>query len=313
MKAMQIRNSPEGRALHAAEVPQPKPSNAEVLIRVHAAGVTPTELGWYPTTHTKDRSERSNAIPGHEFSGVVAATGEEVEGFTIGQAVYGMNDWFADGATAEFCLALPANIAPKPATLTHEETATLPLGALTAWQGLFDHAKLQANQRVLVHGGSGAVGLFAVQLAHRHGAYVIATTSTQNLSLVARLGANEVIDYKTSRFQDLVRDIDVVFDTVGGETRDLSWPLLKPNGRMITIAADGESSTDPRIKNNYFIVEPNQKQLIEVARLFDEGSLETFVNAAVPLEDAPRAYAGSVAHKLGYGKVVIILPAESRP
>jgi NADPH:quinone reductase-like Zn-dependent oxidoreductase len=307
---MQVRNSAEGPTLSLAEVPQPAPAKGEVLIRVHAAGVTPTELGWYPTMHTKSGGERTNAIPGHEFSGVVAAIGEDVKGITIGQSVYGMNDWFADGATAEFCLTLPSSIAPGPANLTHEETSTLPLGALTAWQGLFDHAKLQPNERVLVHGGSGAVGLFAVQLAHRHGAYVISTASTQNLSLVKKLGANEVIDYKTSRFQDLVRDLDVVFDTVGGNTRDMSWPLLKPNGRMITVAADGEKSTDPRIKKNYFIVEPSQKQLIEVANLLDAGSLKTFVNAAVPFEDAPKAYARSVPNKLGYGKVVVQITSE---
>jgi NADPH:quinone reductase-like Zn-dependent oxidoreductase len=312
MKAMQIYNSAEGPMLRFVQVLQPIPDKSEILIRVEAVGVTPTELGWYPTTHAKSGAERSNAIPGHEFSGVIAATGEDVKDFTVGQAVYGMNDWFADGATAEFCLTLSSNIVPKPATLTHVETATVPIGALTAWQGLFDHAKLQPGERVLVHGGSGAVGLFAVQLARRQGAYVVSTTSTQNLSLVAKLGANEVIDYKNSRFHDLVRDIDVVFDTVGGETRDLSWSVLKPNGRMITVAADGESSSDPRIKNNYFIVEPNQKQLIEVARLLDAGSLKTFVNAAVPFEDAPRAYARSVPQKLGYGKVVINITDNSR-
>jgi NADPH:quinone reductase-like Zn-dependent oxidoreductase len=310
MKAMQIRSSAEGPVLRPAEVSQPTPSKQEVLVRVHAAGVTPTELGWYPTTNTKSGTERMNAIPGHEFSGVVAAKGEEVQTLSVGQAVYGMNDWFADGATAEFCVTLPSNIAPKPNSLTHEEAATLPLGALTARQGLFDHAKLQSNERVLIHGGAGAVGLFAVQLAHHHGAYVIATASTHNLALVKGLGANQVIDYKTSRFQDFVRDIDVVFDTVGGETRDLSWSVLKTNGRMITVASDAADSTDSRVKNSFFIVEPNQKQLIEIANLIDAGLLKTFVNATVPFEDAPKAYARSVPHKLGYGKVVVQVIAQ---
>lgn len=307
MKAMQIQNDSQGPTLHRAEITQPTASHSEVLIQVRAAGVTPTELGWYPTTHAKSGALRLNAVPGHEFSGIIAAVGRDVESLTVGQEVYGMNDWFADGATADFCLTIPSSIAPKPTTLTHEETATLPLGALTSWQGLFDHGKLQPGERVLVQGGSGSVGLFAVQLAHRHGAYVIATASTPNLSLVKNLGADEVIDYKTDRFQDIALDIDLVFDTVGGETRDLSWPVLKPNGRLITVAADGENSTDPRIKNGYFIVEPRQQQFVEVARLIDAGLLKTFVNAAVPFDQAPLAYAGKVQNKRGFGKVVVAI------
>jgi NADPH:quinone reductase-like Zn-dependent oxidoreductase len=311
MKAIQLYQSSEGVSLQLNRVPEPSPGKEEVLIQVHAAGVTPSELDWYPTTHTKAGAERKNAIPGHEFSGTVVAFGEDVTGLTLGQPVYGMNDWFAEGATAELCLTIPTSIAPKPAKLTYAEAATIPIGALTAWQGLFDRAKLQPKERVLVHGGAGAVGIFAVQLAHHHGAYVIATASTQTLDLVKQLGADEVIDYKTSRFQDLVRDIDVVFDTVGGKTRDLSWPILKPEGRMITIAADAESSTDPRVKESFFIVEPNQTQLIEIAKLLDAGSLKTFVNATVALNDAAAAYAKTIPQKLGYGKVVITLDPQS--
>src|ERR1700761_695999 len=307
MKAMQLYQAPEGVSLHLSRVPKPTPGKEEVLIQVHAAGVTPTELVWYPTAHTKAGAERKNAIPGHEFSGTIVAFGEDVTGLTLGQSVYGMNDWFAEGATAEFCLTVPTSIAPKPATLTHAEAATIPIGALTAWQGLFAHAKLQPKERILIHGGAGAVGIFAVQLAHRHGAHVIATASTPTLDLVKQLGADEVIDYKSSRFQDLVRDIDVVFDTVGGETRDLSWPILKPKGRMITIAADAESTTDPRVKEGFFIVEPNQKQLKEITKRLETGSLKTFVNAAVPLDEAHAAYAKTIPQKLGYGKVVITL------
>jgi NADPH:quinone reductase-like Zn-dependent oxidoreductase len=307
MKAMQVQTTSQGPALRPAQVSEPATGPSELLIRVHAAGVTPTELGWYPTSHTRSGTPRLNAIPSHEFSGTVAALGQEVKDFAVGKAVYGMSDWFSEGATADFCLTIPSSIAPKPATLTHEEAATLPLGALTAWQGLFDHGKLLPGQRLLVQGGSGAVGIFAVQLAHRHGARVIATTSTPNIALVKSLGADEVIDYKTTSFEATVRDVDIVFDTVGGETRDLSWPVLKPTGRMVTIATDGENSTDPRIKNNYFIVEPNQQQLLEVAKLIDAGTLKTFVNAAVPFDEAPLAYARKISNKRGYGKVVVII------
>ena len=129
-----------------------------------------------------------------------------------------MNDWYADGATAEFCITQASSIADKPKRLTHVEAASVPIGALTAWQGLFDRAKLRARERVLVHGGSGAVGLFAVQLARARGAHVIATASTHNLEFVRGLGADEVIDYRKERFEDRVGKVDVVFDTVGGET-----------------------------------------------------------------------------------------------
>jgi NADPH:quinone reductase-like Zn-dependent oxidoreductase len=311
MEAMQVQTSQDASnksTLRPYQLTPPAPGKGELLIRVHAAGVTITELGWYPTAHTKSGEPRLHAIPGHEFSGVIAALGEGAKGFAIGQPIYGMNDWFADGATAEFCLTVPSSIAPKPATITHEEAASVPIGALTAWQGLFDRAKLQPGERVLVHGGSGGVGLFAVQLAHHHKAHVISTTSTPNLAFVSQLGADEVIDYTKSHFEDSVRDIDVVFDTVGGRTRDLSWPLLKPNGRMISIAADGESSTDQRIKDIFFIVEPNQQQLIEVARLLDNGLLKTFVKATVPLSEADAAYSGSIPQKRPYGKIVITIP-----
>ena len=174
MKAMQINKADQGPGLILAEVQKPEPGPGEILIRVHAAGVTLTELLWYPTTHTKSGTARMRAVPGHEFSGVIAAIGKdvhgsEIDGFEVGDEVYGMNDWYVDGATAEFCITLPQNIARKPATLSHEAAASVPIGALTSWQGLIDRAKLEPGERVLIHGGAGAVGLYAVQLAHNRG------------------------------------------------------------------------------------------------------------------------------------------------
>ena len=306
MKAMQVHETANGLTLHPARVSPPTPRKTDVLIRVHAAGIIPTELEWEPTTKTKTGARRSNAIPSHEFCGVIAGRGDAVSDFKIGQSVYGMNDWYADGALAEFCLTQPSSIAPKPLTLTCEEAATVPISALTAWQGLFDHARLQPKEKILIHGGSGGVGTFAVQLARRHGAQIIATTSTKNVSMVKQLGADEVIDYKTSRFQDLVHDVDVVFDTVGGETRELSWSVLKPNGRMVTIVSDPPGD-DPRVMKSFFIVEPIQQQLVEIGKLLDAGSLKTFVKAVLPLEDAAKAYTKPIPHELGCGKLVITI------
>ena len=305
MKAMRVNNVQQGLLLIAVELPQPQPREGELLIRVHASGVTPTELVWYPTTHTKEGGVRTSAVPGHEFSGVIAALGKGVDDFNVGDEIYGMNDWFADGATAEFCLTQPQSIALKPKSLTHELAATVPIGALTAWQGLLDRAKMQSGERVLIHGAAGAVGLFAVQLARLHGAFVIATASDRNTEFVKQLGADEVIDYKTSRFEDQVGTVDIVFDAVGGETLDRSWAVLKPGGRMVTIAADSEATADQRVKEAFFIVEPDQKQLREVAKLLYAGTLKAFVSMVVPLEEASVAYSRGVRDTHSYGKVVI--------
>ena len=297
---MQVNPSTQGSALIAVEMPQPQPAAGEVLIRVHAAGVTPTELGWYPTTHAKDGTPRKGAVPGHEFSGVIAALGQNTSGFEIGQEVYGLNDWFADGATAEFCVTQLTSIAPKPTTLTHEEAATVPIGALTAWQGLLERTKIQRGERVLVHAAAGSVGIFAVQLARLHGAHVIATASSRNLKLVAELGAAEVIDYLASRFEEQTEKVDVVFDGVGGETLDRSWGMLRPGGRLVTIV-------DDRDKDAFFIVEPNQKQLVEVGKLLDAGKMKTFLGPIVPLTEASSAYSGTTAKTGPHGKAVVAI------
>ena len=215
MKAMQVNKASQGPVLILVELQKPEVGLGELLVHVYAAAVTPTELLWYPTTHTKSGTPRMRTVPGHEFSWIITAIGKDVQDFEVGDEVYGMNDWFADGATAEFCITLPQNIARKPATLSHEAAASVPIGALTSWQGLIDRARLERGERVLIHGGAGAVGLYAVQLAHIRGAHVTTTVSTQDIDFVKRLGADEAIDYKASRFEKEVRDVDVVFDTIG--------------------------------------------------------------------------------------------------
>jgi len=309
MKAMQVNEAGQGPVLILVELQKPQAGIGEILVHVHAAGVTPTELLWYPTTHTKSGTARMRTVPGHEFSGVITAIGKDVQGFEIGEQVYGLNDWFADGATAEFCVTLPQNIARKPGTLSHETAASVPIGALTSWQGLIDRAKLESGERVLIHGGAGAVGLYAVQLAHNREARVITTVSRRDIDFVKRLGADEAIDYKAFRFEKEVGDVDVVFDTVGGDTLERSWAVLKPGGRMVTIAADSEGTADQRVKDAFFIVEPNQKQLGEIAKQLDAGELRAFVKTTVPLNEASAAYSGAVRDKGGYGKVVIAVAA----
>jgi NADPH:quinone reductase-like Zn-dependent oxidoreductase len=313
MKAMRLADSGAAPTLIEEDIPRPLPGRGELLIRVYAAGVTSNELLWYPTTHDKNGEIRRRAVPGHEFSGVVAALGEDADRFAVGQEIYGMNDWFADGATAEFCITQPANIASKPVTLTHIEAASIPISGLTAWQGLFEHAKLQAGEQVLVHGGAGGVGLFAIQLARFAGARVTTTASSRNYEFVMKLGAERVIDYRAMSFEKQVAEVDVVFDTVGGETLRRSWSVLKPGGRMITVAADSETKIDERIKQSFFIVEANGEQLSRIGRMLDAGDLRTEVDAIIPLHRAAEAYAGMVKERHGRGKLVISVAApESR-
>jgi NADPH:quinone reductase-like Zn-dependent oxidoreductase len=298
MAEMNVMEFTDELNLQPARRPVPKPQAGEILIQVSAVGVTPTEKLWYTTSHYADATARSKAIPGHEFSGTVAGLGAGATGYSLGDAVFGLNDWFAEGATAEFCITKPSNLSPKPSSLSHIEAASAPIGLLTAWQGLHVRAKLQKGERVLIHGGAGAVGLFAVQLAKSQGAYVIATSSKANIDFVKQLGANEVIDYRERRFEEAGL-VDVIFDTVGGETLDRSWDLLKPSGRLITIAADAESSTNSRVKSAFFIVEQDGEQLASLSKLFDSGELKAFVKAELPMEEADHAYSGSIAGNPG--------------
>ncbi len=302
MKAIRLyaRGGPE--SLRFEDAPAPRPGPGEVLIRVHAAAVTPTELLWAPTWETREAAPRPlPVIPGHEFSGEVVALGEGVTAVAVGGPVYGMNDWFADGAQAEFCLARPADIARKPASIDHAHAAVTPISALTAWQGLFERARLAAGQHVLIHGGAGGVGVFAVQLARRRGARVTATASVGNHDFVRGLGADEVIDYRVERFEERVQGVDAVFDTVGGDTLRRSWGVLRPGGRLVTIATSEVDPPDERARAAFFIVEPRRAELEEIARLIDGGELRPVVGAEFPLAEALRAY----RHKPARGKVVL--------
>jgi NADPH:quinone reductase-like Zn-dependent oxidoreductase len=291
MKAIRQHAYSGAESLQYEDAPKPSPKGGEVLIRVRAAGVTPTELRWQPSRMTQSGLPRPLPfIPGHEFSGEVAELGEGVTSIEVGEAVYGMNDWYGDGAQAEYCLARVIDIARKPTSITHIEAAVTPISALTAWQGLFGRARLAAGNRVLIHGGAGGVGSFAVQFARLHGAHVISTVSAANIGLVRELGADEVIDYRAERFEDRVHDVDVVFDTVGGDTLQRSWNVLKSGGRLVTIAASEEGSQDERAQKAFFIVEPRQAELEEIARLIDAGQVRPIVGGEFPMADAVLAY-----------------------
>jgi NADPH:quinone reductase-like Zn-dependent oxidoreductase len=305
MKAIRLHTHGGPEALVYEEAPEPRSQAGEVMIRVHAAAITPTELAWDPTWQTRNGAARPfPIIPGHEFSGTVAAVGEGVAKPSVGEAVYGINDWFANGAQAEYCLAKLGEIAPKPRSLSHVEAAVVPISGLTAWQGLFERAHLQQGQSILIHGAAGGVGVFATQLARWRGARVIATAAAGNRDLVRSLGADEVIDYHARRFEDVVREVDVVFDTVGGETLQRSWQVLKPGGKLVSVSHLTAKAADQRDRETFLMVHADSRQLTELARLLDAGKIQLVVAAIFPLREARQAYERAGEGHL-QGKVVL--------
>jgi NADPH:quinone reductase-like Zn-dependent oxidoreductase len=251
----------------------------------------PSEFTWFTTFKLPAGEQREFPIVmSHEFSGTIEALGAGVNTVKIGDEVYGINDWFTNGAQAEYCIASATALAFVPESFDHAQSAVVPISALTAWQGLFDLAKLQSGQRILIHGAAGGVGTFAVQLAHWQGARVIATASTGNLDFVRSLGADEVIDYLTTRFEEKLCDIDVVFDGVGGDTLKRSWNLLRADGKLVTIVSQYGEDVEQRAKDAFMLVQANGSQLAEISKLIDAGNLHVYAEATFPLVQVRDAY-----------------------
>ncbi len=291
MRAIRIHERGGPEVFRCEEAPVPKPGASEILVRVHAAGVTPGELEWFPTWFTRIAQPRPFPIvPGHEFSGEIVEVGRRSEGVAVGDRVFGMNDWFCDGALAEYCITRPDFVAPWPESLDDLSAAATPISALAAWQGLIQRGRLAKGNRVLVHGGAGAVGQFAVQIARWRDAHVIATCSAANEAFVREIGAHETIDYRAAAFESAVSGVDLVFDTVGGETLERSWQVLAPSGRVVTTSNDGTTSKDPRIRSAFFIVEPDRTQLEDLAEWIDQGILRPAVDRVFPLARTREAF-----------------------
>ena len=307
MKAIRIHGRGGPDNLVYEDVPQPHPGPGEVLVKVYATGVIVNELRWNETYKTKAGSKRELPIPGRDLSGVVVEAGPGVTSLTEGAEVYAMLDYGRDGAEADYTIALPGELATKPRPLDYVQAAAVPLSALTAWQGLFEHARLVAGQTVLIHGGAGGVGVFAFQLAHWAGAHVIGTASTRNRDFLRELGADEFIDYTTTRFEDVVHDVDLVFDLVGGDTLKRSWQVIKLGGTLISVVSPRPSFEEAKahdVHAVWFVVEPNQEQLIQIGELIDAGKLRPIIDAVFPLSQARQAYEqGTNGH--ARGKIVL--------
>ena len=297
-------SSHDPASLACETVPVPDPGPGEVLVEVHATAVTAGELTW---------PESWPAIPCHDLSGVVAETGSGVPGWRPGDEVYGLVGFDRPGAAAEYVTAPAADLAAKPSGVSHAEAAAVPLGALTAWQALHEHARLQPGQHVLVHGGAGGVGTYAVQLAALHGARVTATASARDAEFVAGLGADDVLDY-TGRFEDHVHDADVVVDLIGGEVMARSWPVLHSGGILVAIAEEPGRDHGGRddVRGVYFVVKPDGGQLRELAALVSSQRLRPAVSAVFGLGDLPAAFRAQRPARAP-GKVIISVGRPARP
>ena len=302
MKSIRIhrRGGPGALVYEEAPLPSLPPGNA--LVGVRAVGITPTELTWNSTYVTHEREDRTPIIPGFEVAGTVERVAQDVTGVSPGEEVYGLLDFWRDGAAAEYVAVRASDLAPKPASLSFTYAAAIPLSGLTAWQSLFDYAKLSKGDTVLIHGAGGGVGTFAVQLAHWCGAHVYATCSKEKGDFVRGLGADRVIDYSSMRFQDELSGLDAVLDTVGGEVLENSWGILRRGGSLVTIVGDApeEKAAKYGVRGFSILVEPNRRELVEIGRLVDAGEVKPVVDAVFPLSHAREAFeSGLSGHNRG--------------
>ncbi len=312
MKAIHLYGRGGPDQLIYEDAPQPQPGPGEVLVRVYATGVIAHELTYPVTYHTRAGRTRTLPIPGHDLSGVVEQVGPGVTDIARGAEVYALTAFERDGAEADYTIALPSELAPKPRSLDYVQAAAVPLSALTAWQALFEHAHLAAAQTILIHGAAGGVGVFAVQLARWAGARVIVTSSARNRDFLRDLGASEVIEYTTTRFEERVHDVDIVLDMVGGDTLERSWQVVKKGGVLVSVAKppSPEQAKAHDVRPVWFIVEPHRDQLTQVGALIEAEQIRPIIDTVLPLSQARQAYEqGARGHTRG--KIVLRVVDES--
>ena len=290
------------------QAPAPVPGPGEALVAVHAAAITFAELTWDLSWTTKDGRDRTPVIPSHEVSGTVAGIAGGVTGLAVGDEVYGLIEFDRNGAAAGYVTVPAGELAAKPKTVSHAQTATLPLAALTAWQALVDYAAVEPGERVLVQGGAGGVGAFAVQLAAILGTHVIATGRSGDAEFIRGLGAEDFVSSEEDALPVQVSGLDVVIDTVGGRVLDASYGLLHVGGRLVTLGAppSEEQAKSYGVHAMFFVVTPDSAELARLAGLVDDGQLRPVVSQTFPLRDGRRAFE-SGAHPRPPGKTVLIV------
>jgi NADPH:quinone reductase-like Zn-dependent oxidoreductase len=314
MRALRAHHRGGPEQLVYEQAPNPSPGDDDVLIDVEAAGITVAELGWDLTWETRSGADRTPTIPAHAVAGVVRGVGEAVTGFRPGDGVFGLVPFDRDGAAAELTVAPQSAVAHAPRSLDAAERATLPLAALTAWQALVDHARIGAGEQVVVLGGAGAVGVFAVQLAVAFGAHVVATAAPEHAAFVRDLGADEIVDLSSESLDSRVSGVDVVIDAIGGEVRDRSFRVMRPRGRLVTLGgpAPAELARNARVEATFFVVEPDQLQLRQLAHMADCGVVRPVVSETFPLELGRDAYERRGSDRPP-GTTVLTVGRDARP
>lgn len=290
MMAWRVHEFGPPSVMRFERVSRPAPGHDEVLVKVEAAGVGPWD-GWIRA----GKSALPQPLPltlGSDLSGDIVAVGPGVSDLREGDRVYGVTNRRFIGGYAEYAVASAAMVSGKPTSLTYIEAASVPVIAVTAWQALFDHARLEAGRTVVIHGSAGNVGAYAVQLANRAGVRTIATAATDDLPFVRSLGADTPIDFQTQRFEDEVRDVDAVIDLIGGETQERSFQVLRRGGRLISAVSRPDQDLARRhgVEAAFFLVKVTSRHLAEIAGFLDGGQLRTRVGAVLPLAEAREAH-----------------------
>jgi NADPH:quinone reductase-like Zn-dependent oxidoreductase len=289
MKAIVVTDQAAGTAgMKLVERPEPQASINDVVVQVYAAGFVNTELAWPSTWADRLDRDRTPSIPGHELAGVVTALGYGATGLSIGQRVFGLTDWYRDGALAEYAAVEARNLAPLPGDVDFTVGASLPISGLTAWQGLIVHGRLRAGQRVIAHGAAGAVGSMVTQLAREFGGYVIGTGRAADRQAALDFGANEFVDLDNEALED-VGQVDLVFDLIGGDIGKRSARLVRAGGTLVSIVGPSEARPVDGLAID-FVVESDRAQLGEIVQRVRDGRLRMNIGAVAPLGDAVAAF-----------------------
>jgi NADPH:quinone reductase-like Zn-dependent oxidoreductase len=301
MKAIVVTDQAAGTAgMTLVERPEPSAAINDVIVEIHASGFVPTELEWPSTWTDRANRDRTPSIPGHELAGVVTAVGYGTTGLSVGQRVFGLADWYRDGTLAEQLAIEARNLAPLPGDVDFTVGASLPISGLTAWQGLFEHGRLQAGQSVLAHGAAGAVGAMVTQLAREFGAYVIGTGRAADREKALAFGAQEFVDLDSDALED-VGGVDLVFDVIGGDIQKRSTSLIRAGGTLVSIV--GPTETRPQDGRAIdFVVESDRAQLGAIVERVRDGRLRTNIGNVVTLDDAIAALNTTERHS---GKPII--------
>jgi len=301
VKAIVVTDQDAGTAgMTLVERPEPQPATNDVVVQVHASGFVSTEMAWPETWTDRLKRDRTPSIPGHELAGVVTALGYGTRGLSIGQRVFGLTDWTRDGTLAEYAAVEARNLAPLPGDVDFTVGASLPISGLTAWQGLFEHGRLQAGQSVIAHGAAGAVGSMVTQLAREAGAYVIGTGRAADRQTVLDFGATEFVDLDKDALED-VGEVDLVFDVIGGDIGKRSAGLIRSGGILVSIVGPIEVRPADALAVD-FVVESDRTQLGEIVQRVRDGRLRTNIGNVSTLDDAVVAFNPTERRK---GKTII--------